>query len=427
MAKTKYTLTDEHRAQLGPWAEKWIRNALSTKPMDDADRAAMVDAVHGLYDAAHLPRPKAVVFVPSPLVGQVSAAFAAAICYERRTSPPDATWAATRDATEAATWAATSDATWAATSDATWAATEAATSDATSDATRDATWAATRDATSDATSDATRDATWAATRDATSDATSDATWAATEAATWDATWAVHLSIRIGGAGMSDLMLSCARSAWRLYNGGNMWSWWPAFISFFRHVARLDLPEYEQWKHYEAAAIHGGFRWVHPDFCIVSDRPIVLRIDESSRPHCADGPSHLWSDGFRIYHWHGMRLPESHCWIITDPSRITAESIQAEPNAELRRVMLERTGFRPVLDRATVVAEDADGNGHRRRLLAATISGEPVRMVEVQNGSLEPDGSRKTYVLGAMPGNTPHECIAASYGINPARYREAVRT
>ncbi len=42
---TKYSLTPEHRAQLKPWADRWIANAMSTKPMDDHDREQMRSAI----------------------------------------------------------------------------------------------------------------------------------------------------------------------------------------------------------------------------------------------------------------------------------------------------------------------------------------------------------------------------------------------
>ena len=54
----KYTLTDEHRLQLKPWADKWIANALSTRAMDSAEREIVRDAVNRMYDAAKLTRPK---------------------------------------------------------------------------------------------------------------------------------------------------------------------------------------------------------------------------------------------------------------------------------------------------------------------------------------------------------------------------------
>src|SRR5690606_216845 len=74
-----YSLTDEHRAQLEPWARRWIANAMSTKAMDDVDRAATRAAVRGLYEAAGLrpPPDHRIVFVPSPFVAAFAAGFAA--------------------------------------------------------------------------------------------------------------------------------------------------------------------------------------------------------------------------------------------------------------------------------------------------------------------------------------------------------------
>lgn len=111
--RKKYELTSEHRGQLGPWADKWIANAMSTRPMDDTDCEAMLVAVAGLYEAAGLPQPKHVVFVPSPLVLALAGSFAAGIWHVSRHGLP--TLAATSAATRVATRDATSDATLAAT------------------------------------------------------------------------------------------------------------------------------------------------------------------------------------------------------------------------------------------------------------------------------------------------------------------------
>ena len=142
MAKKKYELTEEHRAQLAPWRDKWIANAMRTAPMTGAEREKARDAVVGLYEAAKLKPPprNRIVFVPSPIVGQVAAGFAALIWAKRAgSSTRDATRDATLDATYAATLDATRDATYATTRDAT----DAATLDATGAATLDATYAAT--------------------------------------------------------------------------------------------------------------------------------------------------------------------------------------------------------------------------------------------------------------------------------------------
>jgi hypothetical protein len=158
-----YSLTDEHRAQLKPWADKWIANNLNTARYTDADKAACTQAIKDLYKAADLAEPDAVVFVRSPIEGAIVYGIAASLLHTQG----GLVEAATRAATEAATRAAT----WTATRAATWAATEAATTAATRAATTAATWTATT----------------AATRAATTAATRAATEAATEAATWTAT------------------------------------------------------------------------------------------------------------------------------------------------------------------------------------------------------------------------------------------------
>jgi hypothetical protein len=98
--------------------------------------------------------------------------------------------------------------------------------------------------------------------------------AATDAATDDAPdgWARRLAARISPHHV-EFFCRCAETAYRMQNVGNHLSAWGSYLSFFRHVAKLALPVYEKWKHYEAAAVHGSWRFMHPKFCIVSDRPL----------------------------------------------------------------------------------------------------------------------------------------------------------
>ena len=53
----KYKLTPEHKAQFKSWSDKWIANAMSTKAMDDHDKAQMRIAVKGLYESSGLTPP----------------------------------------------------------------------------------------------------------------------------------------------------------------------------------------------------------------------------------------------------------------------------------------------------------------------------------------------------------------------------------
>ena len=464
----KYELTEEHRAQLKSHADWWIKNALSTKAMDNHDKSEMRKAIKGLYESANLvpPPDERIVFVSSPFVARFAGGFAAAIWWLRNNkkenveaATDDATWDATRaatraateaateaatraatddatdDATRAATWAATGDATraatWAATGDATRAATEAATDDATRVATDDATLSATDAATMDATSAATWAAAWAAARDATRaatgaaarDATDDATWAAARAATLSATddaknkWfnfsiksMINLSIQLK---LGKFGLDCAYESSKTWNGGNQWSSYPSFLSFFRYVAKLDI-DYTKWDYYEKAAIHAGHRVMHEKFCIISDRPEILKIDEQNRPHSFDGPFCRWRDGSALYSIHGIRAP---MWICeTKKEDFTKEMIVNETNADNRRCIIQKIGIEKAIELlgADVIDSYESPIGGKYELLQIDYDGRGKRCyLKMKSKSID-----AYHIEGIKPGiTTVKEAIAYRNGLD----------
>jgi hypothetical protein len=309
-----------------------------------------------------------------------------------------ATGAATRDATEDATGAATEDATWDATEDATWDATGAATRDATEDATEDATWdatgAATRDATEDATGDATRAATWdateAATEAATRAATRAATGAATEAATEDATWDANENWYFVPAdmrriadqlGIGDFGLQCAAMAYRMWQGGNQWSGYDAYLSFFQDIAQLPL-DYSSYSHWRTLAERSGPRIMHPDFCMISDRPELLMVDDSDRPHAENGPFCRWRDGTALYSWHGTRIPAR--WIERRGTLDPNEVIKAA-NVEWRAAGAAIVGWPKMLSVLKAKVVDDSGSPDIGQLIELKLPGlsQPGRFLKAQ--------------------------------------------
>ena len=131
----------------------------------------------------------------------------------------------------------------------------------------------------------------------------------------------------------------------------------------------------------------------------------------------------------VHAWHGYRIPDTHHWIIADKARLTVQAAMAERNAELRRIMLEIVGFERVAAELGAAVVDQDVNcGQPRRLLRAEVGGETLAILHVVNGSLEPNGTRREFHLGALSeARTCHEAVAMSYGRAPHSYREAGRT
>jgi len=367
-------LTAEERVRLAAHTAQWIAIAMRTDPCDPIE---LTRAIQDLYRVSGLAAPR-VVIVPSPLVMALAGGIASAWW---RMQAEIATRAATYDATDAATYAATAVATRAATATATSTATSAAIDAATSIATAVATDAAT----------------FAATRE----------WLGPLIERWVGyPWFEETQVEI-------------RMWPRRYQGGNMWASWECYLTAMRDVLGLRLPEHRAYDAWERAARHGGFRYLHPQFCLVSDFPSILSIDDRHRPHSDHGPSHQWRDGWALWHWHGVRVDQ---YVIEQPERITVADITTETNAEVRRVKIERMGYARYLAevRATVVDElpaDYPVKGLRSaRLLQVASDPEPLVLLECLNATLEPDGTQKRYLLSIDPhaydGQAAHNCHAA---------------
>jgi hypothetical protein len=202
----------------------------------------------------------------------------------------------------------------------------------------------------------------------------------------------------------------------------------AWLAIFDYGARLGA-SFPYMEAYQAYALACGWMYPHDKVGLVSDRPAEIHLDAQGRVHCATGMAIRFRDGWGVHAWHGVRVPD---WVI-EARDFNVLTVESEANVERRRVMLERdyggrSGFELYLQARNprVIAAD-EVHGQPRRLLEVGAGDLATRIVEVINGSAEPDGTRCKFFLGAMRGDTPHEVLAASYGIDPAAYREAVRT
>ena len=260
----------------------------------------------------------------------------------------------------------------------------------------------------------------------------DQVWAQVGAQVWaqvgDQVWAqVWAQVRDQvGAQVGDQV---GDQAYRNSYHGAFWANWVAFVSFFRDVMNWNDPVLDRFEIEESLVRSCGWTWWHENVLAISDRPQLISRDAQGRLHRANGMAITYRDGWGFHAWHGLRVPAE----ILDRTEFSPDLIDAQPNAELRRVMLEReyggrSGFDLYLKvrDARVIAQD-ELQGQPRRLIEVNVAGTPLRIIEVHNGSLEPDGTRRRFHLGAMRGDTPHDVIAASYGIAPKHYREAVRS
>jgi hypothetical protein len=85
-------------------------------------------------------------------------------------------------------------------------------------------------------------------------------------------------------------------------------------------------------------------WIIPfeKVCYVCSRPTKLSLDSEYRLHAEGESAIAFSDGYKLYSYHGVTLPEKYGQI--HPNQWEATWILEEENAELRRVLIQGIGY-----------------------------------------------------------------------------------
>jgi hypothetical protein len=152
-------------------------------------------------------------------------------------------------------------------------------------------------------------------------------------------------------------------------------------------------------------------------CFVCTRPTTLSADELGRAHHDERAAVEFPDGYKLFSWHGITVPES---VITCPDKITIKAIANMRNIEVRRVMIERFGGGRFITEsgAKKIHEDEFGV-----LYCQSIpQDEPLVMVKVINKTAEPDGSYKEYFLRVPPTMVKaRDAVAWTFGMRAAEY------
>jgi hypothetical protein len=201
-----------------------------------------------------------------------------------------------------------------------------------------------------------------------------------------------------------------------YNNNYYWlfqgSWGLYWLAFYEFPDKFIKPMFsdEDRKKMQAAIrvakCLAGFV-VYDGICFVSERPTKLTLDDQGRLHNETGPALEYFDGYYLYSWHGTRIDNPD--IIEKP--ITIGQIEAEQNAEIKRIMMERFGWSNYLQesKAELIDQYIDQLGNPVKLWKKELGEnfeEPLVMIELVNSTIEglyqPDGSFKPDLKDGQP-------------------------
>lgn len=355
-------LTKEQEAELPEYCDKWLAIGLSTKPLDFGKAK---EAVGLIYKTAGLQPPKTYFQVFSPLGGAILGAML------RGGQVRGQVWDKVRDQLRNQVWDQVRDQV----RDQVW--------DQVGDQVRgqvgDQVWNKVRDKVRGQVGDKVRDQLWDQLGDQVGDQL------------WDQVWGSHDAP------------------------------WLAFYDFFKNECNLEICR--KLTGLTELAKHCGWWAPYQNAVILQDRHSTLNRDGIGRLHCEDGLACGYPDGWGVYAWHGVRVPER---IILKPDSITVQEIQKEENTEIRRVMLERYGEKRYLEDSGAKIIHSSGNNvlYKQEI----PDDEPLVMVRVLNSTPEPDGSLNTYFLRVPPQIADADAaVAWTFGMDKQEYQPKIET
>jgi hypothetical protein len=157
-------------------------------------------------------------------------------------------------------------------------------------------------------------------------------------------------------------------------------------------------------------------WCGKTVALLVRRPTLLAFDEEGRLHNAAGPCVKFPDGWKIYAWHGVCVPER---VIAAPDELNRNDFFDAENVEARRIIQERMGARFV--------EEIGGRfihgGAQGVLYEVELPEDPehvARYVQV----LDPSTNREYYLRVPPDIQTADEALAWTFGLESREYRPA---
>ena len=124
------------------------------------------------------------------------------------------------------------------------------------------------------------------------------------------------------------------------------------------ISILNCTHYtqEEWSLFQALVSNCGWIFAFDKVCYVCDRPRILSFDSQQRLHAEGSPAIQFADGFSVYAYHGVSLPEKYGKV--HPQQWRSEWLLSEDNAELRRVLIQGIGYDRICQELAAVELDS---------------------------------------------------------------------
>lgn len=151
-----------------------------------------------------------------------------------------------------------------------------------------------------------------------------------------------------------------------------WSDYAIEVLGCRHTKRV-------WAALRAMVTTCGWMLPFEHVCLVCDRPRHLHTDAAGRLHGEGYTALEFADGFGIYAYQGVRLPERYGQ--QHPHQWRAAWVLQEPNAALRRVLMQGIGYGRLCQELGATALDQFGE-YVLLELESELEEEPIMLLKM---------------------------------------------
>jgi hypothetical protein len=195
--------------------------------------------------------------------------------------------------------------------------------------------------------------------------------------------------------------------------------WVGLCDYFSDILALRAKG-RGFSGYALLAASAGWALPRARTCWVSERPTVVKRDDTGRLHAESGPALVYPDGWESHFWHGVHVPRE--WIERS-RKLDLEYVFNWRQPEQRRALAEIAGgWDGLLHHRGIRVIDHDADPAIGTLLGWDSGGGHARFLRVRCGT------GRTFAL-PVPAEcrTAREANAWTYGLRPGDYALEVRT
>ena len=136
----------------------------------------------------------------------------------------------------------------------------------------------------------------------------------------------------------------------------LWAAYGSLLDFCISVLNLPHSYSRNWIIFQSIVRDCGWIYPYDKVCIVCSKPIVLSADSNHRLHAEGTPAVQFADGFSIYAYHGVILPEWYGRL--HPHQWQSKWVLKEQNVEVRRALIQGITYDRICQELAVTELDS---------------------------------------------------------------------